>query len=271
MNTNYATVQSAPSAYITKNKQRIKQNSDTVYLQNGDTFEIELYNPTQDDILAKIDLNQKSISGGGIVLRPGERVFLERYLDDAKKFKFETYEVDDSFESELATMKNGWVTVTFHKEQIYQPNYPSGTIIYNNTNPWGNVHTYYNHTGNPTFIGTTTTDGLEFNTTGMNNASANFVDMGNQFNPSSVLRSSAKAEKVETGKIEKGAASKQKFTNVNKEFNTFPFATVNWKILPKSRQPLTSGDLNKRYCTDCGAKIKKPTFKFCPHCGTKVD
>jgi hypothetical protein len=268
MSTNYATVQTVPSAYITKNKQRIKQHEGTVYLQNGETFEIELYNPTQDDILAKIDLNQKSISGGGIVLRPGERVFLERYLDDAKQFKFETYQVDDNFEGEMATMKNGWVTVTFHNEVLkpkYSP-YNTGTIIYNNTNPTQDWHTYYNHTGSPVFRGNTTTSGdITFNTTSMN--VSNFVDIGDTTNVRGLLNDS---KQVETGKIEKGGKSNQKFQSVDKEFATFSFHNVEWRILPKSRQPLTSQDLNKRYCTECGSTIKKSTFKFCPHCGNKV-
>ena len=82
-----------PQSFITKSKQRLKQHIDTVYLNNGDEFEIELYNPTSNKVLAKIELNGKSI-GNGIILRPGERVFLERYLDEAKKFLFETYVVN---------------------------------------------------------------------------------------------------------------------------------------------------------------------------------
>lgn len=272
MTTNYATVQTAPSAYITKNKQRIKQHEGTVYLQNGDTFEIELYNPTQDDILAKIDLNQKTISGGGIVLRPGERVFLERYLDDAKKFKFETYQVDDSFEGEMATMKNGWVTVTFHElvSEVYHKNKPSDgythTINWNTNNP--DYFTYYNHTGSPTFrndISINCTNDITFTTTGFGDS--NVSDFVGNTEPT-VKRSMM--EPIETGKIEKGGKSNQRFTNVDKEFAVFPFYNVEWRILPKSRQPLTSQDLNKLYCTECGSRIRKATFKFCPHCGNKV-
>jgi len=249
---NYATVQKTPTAYITKGKQRIRQHEGTVYLQDGETFEIELYNPTQNDILAKIDLNQQSIGGGGIVLRPGERVFLERYLDSNNKFLFQTYKVEDSVENEFATYKNGWVSVTFHKEKQY-PNYPSGNITWNNTNPW---YQYYNHTGNPNpadFIGTTSfgTSDVTFTTTTMGNMdTSNFM---------------------ETGKIEKGDTSNQNFNTVDKQFDTFSFHNVHWRILPKSREVVTAKQLNKRYCTECGARVKKSSFKFCPHCGTKVD
>ena len=92
----YQTKTDVPSAYITKNKQRIKQHGQTVYLNDGDEFEIELHNPKNNPILAKILLNGKYIPGGGIVLRPGERVFLERYLDKDRKFLFETYSVDNT-------------------------------------------------------------------------------------------------------------------------------------------------------------------------------
>ena len=42
-----------PESFITRGKQRLKQHVDTVYLNNGDEFEIELYNPTTNKILAQ--------------------------------------------------------------------------------------------------------------------------------------------------------------------------------------------------------------------------
>ena len=87
-----ASSNSKPGAWIVspndKGRKSIKNGK--VFLTDGDEFEIELFNPTQNKVLAKIELNGKSI-GSGIILRPGERVFLERYLDEAKKFLFETY------------------------------------------------------------------------------------------------------------------------------------------------------------------------------------
>ena len=110
-----------PQSFITRSKQRLKQHIDTVYLNNGDEFEIELYNPTQNKVLAKIELNGKSI-GNGIVLRPGERVFLERYLDEAKKFLFETYVVNgNNKEVQESIAKNGDVVVKFYDEMTTYP------------------------------------------------------------------------------------------------------------------------------------------------------
>ena len=108
-----------PQSFITKGKQRLKQHIDTVYLNNGDEFEIELYNPTQNKVLAKIELNGSSI-GSGIILRPGERVFLERYLNEAKKFLFETYNVNgDNEEVQRAIAENGEIII----ESIHVPVY----------------------------------------------------------------------------------------------------------------------------------------------------
>jgi len=78
----------APSAFITVNKQRLRQNGKQVYMKDQTEFEIELYNPTKEKIMATIDLNGKPISSSGIILKPGQRVFLERFLDDDRKFLY---------------------------------------------------------------------------------------------------------------------------------------------------------------------------------------
>jgi hypothetical protein len=75
-----------PEAFITKGKKRIKQFDGQVYLSDGDEYEIELFNPTQEVVLAKIKIDGDYIAGGGIVLRRGERVFLERFLDSPNRF-----------------------------------------------------------------------------------------------------------------------------------------------------------------------------------------
>ena len=132
-----------PQSFITKSKQRLKQHADTVYLNNGDEFEIELYNPTQNKVLAKIEMNGNSI-GNGIILRPGERIFLERYLDEAKKFLFETYVVNgDNKEVQQAIANNGDVVIKFYDEvRTSTYNVNSGTVTINNPNfGWGTTTT----------------------------------------------------------------------------------------------------------------------------------
>jgi len=123
-----------PTANLAVNKSRIKiynkqGEMPTYYLQKGQEFQIELFNPTTDVVLAKIILNGKAISQGGLVLNPGQRVFLERYLDVAKKFLFDTYEVANTNEVKEAIKKNGDFKVEFFREK--QPVYHNPFILTN--------------------------------------------------------------------------------------------------------------------------------------------
>ena len=112
-----------PAAHLAVNKSRLKVYKNvgpmpTYYLQKGQEFQIELFNPTQDVVLAKISLNGKAISQGGLVLNPGQRVFLDRYIDVAKKFLFDTYEVSgQSEEVKKAIENNGDIKVEFYRER----------------------------------------------------------------------------------------------------------------------------------------------------------
>jgi hypothetical protein len=131
-----------PTANLAINKSRIKiyntsGNMPTYYLQKGQEFAIELFNPTSDVVLAKVFLNNKPISQGGLVLNPGQRVFLERYLDVAKKFLFDTYEVSGSAEVQKAIQDNGDFKVEFYKERqpVYYHDYNNITLGTNNI--WG--------------------------------------------------------------------------------------------------------------------------------------
>ena len=135
-----------PCAYITKGRQRIKQFGQNVYLKNGSEFEIELYNPSRQTVLSKIKINGEFINGGGIILKPGERVFLERYLDVPHKFKFETYTVDATNETMNAIANNGDVEILFYNEEeiITTLTYPSityGSTTYPNTTYASNTNT----------------------------------------------------------------------------------------------------------------------------------
>ena len=145
-----------PCAYVTKNRQRIKQFGDNVYLKDGSEFELELYNPSRKTVLSKVKINGTYITGGGIVLRPGERVFLERYLDDPRKFKFETYHVDGSVETQNAIAENGDVEIEFYNEKESIP-----TLNLNYNHLVGSLHsnygTYFNTTIGSTDVNYKTT------------------------------------------------------------------------------------------------------------------
>jgi hypothetical protein len=247
----WTTTSLQPQSFITKGKQRLKQFTDTVYLKNGDEFEIELFNPTHNKVLAKIEMNGNSI-GNGIILRPGERIFLERYLDEAKKFLFDTYEVnglDDEVKQAIAN--NGDVVVRFYNEMVISTYSTTGSGTLTISNPI----TYTTNTATPYYNNTFTTT-----STGTNTFYSNTLTSG------TVSTNSLKT--IETGRVEKGSNSDQSFTYDSSSFYSYASATNVWKIKPESTKIKTKEDL-VMYCGECGSKRKKDTHKFCPHCGTK--
>ena len=279
----YQTKTGTPCAYITKDRKRLKQFGQTVYLNNGDEFQLELFNPSSTTVLAKIKLDGSYISGGGIVLKPGQRVFLERYLDDARKFKFETYEVDGTSNEVLdAIAGNGDVVIDFFDE--YKQPVWNNPITYN-----GNTYTPPTYVDNPytvnggvsTFTTTnvnyssTNTGGINFNT-----ASSNTFAKPNLRSETSRLLKKSKPNsrsevtfdmlsgELETGRVEKGGSSDQSFKTVDKTFNHHTCASSVWKILPVSQKVYEKQDL-KVYCSNCGKKRKKDSDKFCSSCGNK--
>ena len=241
---NYNFGSKEPSAFITVRKQRQKQNGKNVYLHDRTEFEIELHNPTNDSILAKISLNGNRISNSGIVLKPGQRVFLERYLDEDRKFLFETYEVSDSKTNQRAIENNGLVIVEFFNKMLFT-NYGhlGGYTYLNNQLLYGSGSGIVN--GNPTI----------FNTTGLGNSNI----IGN---------TSTSYAKIETGRVEKGDKSDQEFGTSYEIFNTNVSWVKEWKILPFSTKDITTKDLIKK-CGGCGTKVKD-NYKFCPQCGNQV-
>ena len=246
-----------PEAFVTKGKKRIKQFDGQVYLSDGDEYEIELFNPTQKVVLAKIKIDGDYIAGGGIVLRRGERVFLERFLDSPDKFKFSTYVVNGNNQDvQDAIRSNGYVEIEFYSEYI--PTMPNRTIYS------GNTYTYSNS-------GTINANPITFTTTGMGTTSTStaFYNASLTSNTLAGPNIRSLSNKIETGTTEKGSSSDQTFQHTNKTFNTFSFWNVAWQILPTSQKQYTAEEVSVNYCGNCGAKRKKDSFKFCPHCGTK--
>jgi len=248
---NYATQVGKPTAHITKKKSRLKvYNGHLVFLNDKDNFEFELHNPKQKSVLVKVKLNGEYISTSGVVLKPGQRVFLERFLDSNNKFEFSTYKVKDTSENRSAIDLNGDVRIEFYDEQTSRNNFalPSRTI-------YGNGIVYGSSTGDyiPHF-GTTisTTGGVGYSTS------------TSTFNTSNATYTSS----IDTGRIERGKKSSQDFTNSYQEFNYYTSHEVNFKIQPSSTKNKTTEDI-RQYCTECGTKTKT-NFKFCPSCGNKL-
>lgn len=258
------------SAYIAVNKSRLKiynkeKKIPTYYLKKGQEFQFELFNPTSDTLLAKITLNGKVISQGGLVLNPGQRVFLERYLDDAKKFMFDTYEVESTEEVKKAIQDNGDIKIEFFKERsiISNIDWTFTSNGYFGNNSYRNIGSYYSNT-----------KGLENNVSSYcSNLNDLTLDLANKdILRKSVSDSGRKLSKktMETGRVEKGSDSNQTFKHVNKTFEYWPSNIIEYKLLPVSEKINSSDDIKiKVYCTQCGAKLGK-TDKFCSQCGHKA-
>lgn len=252
------------SVNITSNRNRIKQYDDSVYLKDGQQFELEIFNPHQSKVLAKISINGKEISQAGLVIRPGQRIYLERYIDVAKKFKFETYEVEDSAESKEAIAKNGEVKVEFFYEQTLRGSYWYGnSISLNSNNLFGSTATPIPNT----FFTTTGTQSIGANTTFTSSSSLGNISYGG----TTVNNISMPvAGSLETGRVEEGSKSKQNFSQDSGTYNYWVNETVIIKLLPLSKKPVEVAEI-RNYCGGCGSRIKKSSWKFCPSCGESLD
>jgi hypothetical protein len=239
---NYATKVGNTTEHITNKKSRLKvYNGHIVFLNDKDNFEFEIHNPKQKSVLCKIKLNGEYISTSGIVLKPGQRVFLERFLDTNNKFEFSTYMIDLTTPNWSAIELNGDVLVEFYDEsQII--NYPNTLGVTNGG--WARINTtnspYY---GNMTFT--------------TSNSTSSFTTTNTTYNSS-----------IETGRVEKGEQSNQSFTNSYQNFNYYTSNTVKFKIMPLSTKNKNVEEI-RQYCTECGTKVKK-NYKFCPSCGNKI-
>lgn len=277
---------SSCEAAICVKHNKVKMYGNFVYLQNGQEFEIELFNPTQSTKLAKIRINGNYISNSGLVLKPGQRVYLERYLDTPKKFLFETYKVEDTKEVKEAIAKNGVVHVEFYDEKEKYENLLSNLNgnIFNSSN---NIRYYDEQLLSKGLAGTLRTNsgttnsflsqsnlnsnniGTVINAFTTSNVNGNFTYTANTIGDITLNSVSTKAEdsKIETGRVEKGGKSSQSFSNYSGDFYAWSSSSVSINILPSSQKPVESADLAV-YCTECGSKNKK-NWKFCPKCGTK--
>ena len=244
-----------PSAWIVtpNDKGRKSIKSGKVFLEDKEEFEIELFNPLTVSVLADIKLNGQSISKTGLVVKPGQRVYLDCFIDDKKKFVFSTYEIDGGLESLDATQNNGLLEVFFYKEDvitldnwqrkfdriIVEKHYPY------NPYPWHNPYTVYYGTtiGNGGFgttnlsngiIGTTTTNTAYSSNNLINCSYTSGVNLSNLNISGSNMNS---LNSIETGRVEKGEVSKQKFTEVEMDFEKNYISSTIIQILPESRKP----------------------------------
>jgi hypothetical protein len=245
-----------PEAYVTRKKSRAKiYHYNNLFFNDEETFEIELFNPKTNRVLTKIWLNGQEISGSGIIINPGQRIFLERFIDSNNKFVYKTYDIENNTQSLEAIRSNGDIEIKFYNE-------------YFNTNTFNDFPIFkptiwYGTPTINTFIGSTSTNINYGNGLSLTSSIGN-----NVIYTSNVTGSLSNSKSIETGRIEKGESSNQSFETTYGSFNTFSTKEVKYKILPMSSKPIEGKDL-KKYCTECGKGLKD-TFKFCPSCGVKV-
>ena len=289
-------------AKIAINKSLLKEyktNTDprVVYMNNGDEFQIQLFNPEQDTIGAEVSINGNKIPGI-LVIRPGERIWLERYLTEQSKFKFTTYEVDNPDEDSSvarAIANNGTIEIKFYREKQKRSNWNNITWDSRSSDfftkladySWDveNNNTYKELTDNNALLNArisacdsdyNNATYLSLNTTCCDTLTNSVLPPTHNTHfstkrivPEKTYKSATPiSNKIETGRIDKGSYSNQKLEHVNIEFENWHFKKEVIKIFPSSRKPYTSSDIKKIYCTNCGRKINTK-YKFCPYCGTK--
>ena len=212
---------------ISKNliKEYRSSNSErTVYLNDGTEFQIYLKNPYQSHLGIKISVNNKSI-GNMLVLRPGQSFWLDRFINENRKFLFNTYEIENTAEMKYAVNNNGRVEIEFyHEREEKQMQSKAAT-----TEEYGSYM-------------------------------SNSIRKG-------VLRSLDAT--IETGRVEKGGHSNQKFKYCDIDFVHIPFKIERIQILPNSRKQISVEETRRKYCSQCGKKVS-PKDKFCSNCGAKL-
>ncbi len=258
-----------PEAWIAiqRNRQKIYKGS-KIYLEDGQEFQLELYNPTKSAYLAKILINGSHISSRGIILHPGQRVFLERFIDDNRKLLYSTYEVEDTEEVKEAISNNGKVSVQFFEETKF-PNIASfgsittGTWV-NNSGTWTSYPTWT--TSNDGWVGLSTSN-YSFNINMSGEKNLNFLSSTSS---QTINCSTENAGSLETGRVQQGENSDQSFEDGFGSFNAWASHTSNYQILPISQLPVEPSEM-RNYCGNCGTRIRKSTWKFCPNCGEVLE
>jgi len=278
----YYTQTKSCTVNVTQNRNRLKtyDGGGTIYLKDGQNFEIELFNPLANRVLAKISINGNQISSSGIVLNPGQRIFLERFIDDDRKFLFETYEVENTKEVKEAIQKNGKLEISFYNEYVplitntWIYNGSPGSFLYSGSGSitvpctYGNIGTTTANTN-----ATTTTLGLNssYNLTNTSSFTGSLTSGTTSTTAANYSSHVSEPESnIETGRIEMGDKSSQDLSQTYGNFNLYSFQTSSIKILPLSVKPVEVKDLRK-YCPECGTRAKKSTWKFCPSCGGSLD
>lgn len=262
---------------ITVNKDRrrtrTKDGYKVVYLEDGQPFELLITNPTEETVAAQISF-QGEKQQKELVIYPGQRIYLDRFIEENRTLQFFTYDVPE--DNEKYTNKNGLIEIEFFKKKRNQA--PSQYYYYTDSIPtyrqsprvWCEV----SHDMPPKLSdgGLGYTDKKSWKEKIRSNVKINLdfdTHVGDTSTESTDTRSysteTTDSSTFETGRIGKGSSSSDtRFKNVDMLFESTPFEKHVYKLTPASKS--NSGAV--RYCTDCGLKREK-NFNFCPKCGVK--
>lgn len=258
-----------------------------IYLKDGEEFELEFISQYKKQIGITISINGKLLSDRRLLIDPGERIILDRFIENNKRLKFSTYDLgveDDEYTEQSKTVYEesdmGQIEVNVYKTSNIQPiNEP---YIYNSfTNGNGNImYTNMTSTGDPNVIGSYVRTPLDPNYKSFfsSEISFDFKLDNNTYSIENDIKESKMKKKqrfdsiiektVEGGKITEGSVSGQKFVNTEVILDTLSTETVRIRLKPLSTKPITKKDL-VCYCTNCGKKAKQQ-HNFCSSCGTKL-
>jgi len=256
-----------PSAIVTANGSEKKVYEDnSVFFNKGDNFELRFFNPLQIKLGIEIIFNGQKKGNGLLVLNPGEDIKLDRFLDDKKKMLFDTYNIDTNNEAAVqAAAQNGIININFYKERTQSYHHHDNTGNFFDMNAIGNTSSrVYNSPG-------TFTSGADFsymsesfdNTTLGNNATLD--SLSSSFSD----ENSRGVNLNETGRVEKGDESNQNLKQVEIEFESAPFHSVQYYLKPLSTKTYKTTEI-RNYCTKCQYRLRKTTWDFCPKCGEKI-
>ena len=305
--THYRMLERVPSVAITSNRNELKvYEGNIVYLNNGDNFELRFFNPTQEKLGVEIMFNGTKKGDSYLVLNPGQDIILDRFLDEQRKMLFETYSINGNNQDAVeAIQQNGIITFNFYKEffNSYSTQIPNVNINYNfppkpikykkskgmtrgvtgssgPTGPMGGTlnGAYYSSTigVNSTF---TSSVSQNINSTTLGSGMGNMSFQKDYFFPTSSTANMTldslnmfdlEETELETGRVEKGEVSSQTLKTVNAQFAATSFHSVSYQILPHSAMNRTVNEV-REYCTSCGYRLRKQTWKYCPKCGEKIN
>lgn len=263
--------------YTIYNQQKIE---DYVYLENEQEFQIYLKNYREIPVIVELIINGKS-EKEAIVLEPKEKLFLERYISNNFKFKFNIYKLPINLKNfienkvELATITAKVYTAQniYVKKNttIIRPILTLQTLDY----PDNYVYTYNSNSAPNIFVINyciQKKSKLLFNnycilellqpTSICNEEILNFIEYSDQ----KLSKENFQNTKEEIGIIEKGEYSNQKFEKCS---NFKRGKLLNQYIIYLySTNDQIHKENNVIYCSTCGRK-QKYGQKYCPADGTK--